>query len=228
MKQAFTLLELVFTIVIIGIIASTMIPNLKTNSIQEAGIQLVTHIQYTQHLAMVDDKYDASNDEWYKARWQLKFAKGEDTNYKWSYVIFSDTSGSGNPDPSEVAINPLDSNKKLTGGTTGATMIHTGSYESTAEMNLGEYYGVLDVDFSSACRTGSTSKNLLFDNFGRPLRGNDRSYESAYDSGGSKNILIESGCTITICTVLDCNNATDDEKVIISIEEETGFTHIIR
>ena len=227
MKKAFTLLELVFTIVIIGILAANMIPNIKTNSIQEAGIQLVSHIRYTQHLAMVDDKYDKDNDEWYKARWQLKFSIGEDTNNKYSYVIFSDTSGSGNPDPHEVAVNPLDGNKKLTGGTTGASMIHSGESEATAEMNIGEVFGVLDVDFSSACRTGSTSKNLLFDSFGRPLRGNDRTYTSSYNSGGATNILIESGCTITICSVGNCNDATNEEKVVIAIEEETGYTHIL-
>jgi len=229
MKKAFTLLELVFTIVIIGILAANMIPNMKTNSIQEAGIQLVSHIRYTQHLAIVDDKYDASDSTWYKSRWQLKFSIGDVTNNKYSYVIFSDTLGtkSGNPDPSEVATNPLDGNKKLTGGSTGDTMIHSGDFEATAEMNIGEVYGVLDVDFSSSCRTGSTSKNLLFDSFGRPLRGNDKNYVSAYDSGGATNILIESGCTITICSVLDCNNATNEQKVVISIEEETGYTHIL-
>lgn len=228
MKKSFTLLELVFVIVVIGILSAVIIPSTRTNPLQEAATQLVSHIRYTQHLAMVDDKYgDNSSSEWYKKRWQLKFAKGEETYYKWSYVIFSDISGAGNPDPDEVAVNTFDRNKKLTGGSTGETMIHSGDVDSTSEMNLGNAYGVLDVDVSSPCRTGPTSKLIVFDNLGRPLRGNDRDYTSAYNTGGATNILIETGCSITICSVADCNNAIDEEKVIIAIEKETGYAHIL-
>ena len=60
MKKAFTMLELVFVIVVAGIIAAVVIPNTKTNPAQEAAIQLLSHIRYTQHLAMVDDKYDST------------------------------------------------------------------------------------------------------------------------------------------------------------------------
>ena len=227
MKKAFTMLELVFVIVVVGILVAIMIPRTESTKLQEAAIQLVSHIRYTQHLAMLDDKFKSNDSSWYKKRWQLKFARGIGTNNKWSYVIFSDTSGTGNPDPDEVATNPLDGNKKLTGGSTGATMIHTGDSSATAKMNIGEKFGILDVDFSSACRTGSTSKNLLFDNLGRPLRGNDRDYLSSYDSVSTTNILVDSGCTITICSVSDCNSATQKEKVTISVEKETGYIHIL-
>lgn len=214
-------------IVVVGILAATIIPNTKTNPLQEAALQVVSHIRYTQHLAMVDDKFNASDPIWYKKRWQLKFSKAVVTENKWSYVIFSDRSGGGNPDSRDIAVNPLDRNKKLTGGSAGASMIHTGDDEATEEMNIGKTYGVLDVDFSSACRTGATSKNILFDHLGRPLRGKNSNYVSAYDSGSATNALIDAGCTITICSVLDCKNASNDEKVTIAIENETGYTRIL-
>lgn len=225
MKRAFTLIELVFVIVVIGILASSIIPKTSSTSLHDAATQLISHLRYTQHLAMVDDKFDSNDSIWYKKRWQLKFSKGNGTEDKWSYVIFSDRSGTGNPDPEEVAVNPLNNNRRLTGGSTGASMIHTGDLNATTKMNIGKEYGILDVDFSTECRTGATSKNILFDNLGRPLRGNSGDYTSSYDSTASKNILIEDGCTITICSVSDCATADNDEKIVIVIESETGYVH---
>ena len=72
MKKAFTLLELVFVIVLIGILAATIIPNTKTNPAAEAAIQLQSHIRYAQHLAMMDDKFGSST-SWYKNLWQIAF-----------------------------------------------------------------------------------------------------------------------------------------------------------
>lgn len=72
MKKAFTLLELVFAIVVIGILAATIIPSTNTNSSAEAATQLASHIRYTQHLAMMDDKYRASS-TWFRDRWQIRF-----------------------------------------------------------------------------------------------------------------------------------------------------------
>ncbi len=227
MKKAFTLMELVFVIIIIGILSAVVIPRIESDKLREAAVQLVSHIRYTQHLAMVDDKFDVADNAWYKHRWQLKFSKGTETKGKWSYVIFSDLSGAGNPDPAEVAINPLDRNKRLTGGSTGASMIHTGDDDATDEMNLGLKYGILGVAFSASCRTGSTSKLIAFDSLGRPLRGNDRDYTSSYTSSSAANILIVPDCTITICSVEDCSIAQSDEKVVIAVEAETGYAHIL-
>ena len=73
MRKAFTLLELVFVIVVIGILAAMIIPSTRTNPVAEAAIQLQSHIRYAQHLAMVDDKFDTANSNWYKNLWQIAF-----------------------------------------------------------------------------------------------------------------------------------------------------------
>ena len=52
------MLELVFVIVIIGILAAAIIPRMDRDSIYEASEQLLSHIRYTQHLAMTDNIYD--------------------------------------------------------------------------------------------------------------------------------------------------------------------------
>lgn len=73
MKKAFTMIELVFVIVVIGILAAVIIPNTRTNPLYEAATQLVSHIRYTQHLGMVDDKFDSGNANWHRNRWQIRF-----------------------------------------------------------------------------------------------------------------------------------------------------------
>ena len=72
MKKAFTMIELVFVLVVIGILAAAIIPRMRTNPVQEAAIDLVSKIRYTQHLAMSDDKYERTG-KWYRNRWQIVF-----------------------------------------------------------------------------------------------------------------------------------------------------------
>ncbi|OIP58356.1 MAG: prepilin-type N-terminal cleavage/methylation domain-containing protein [Helicobacteraceae bacterium CG2_30_36_10] len=74
MKKAFTMLELVFVIVVVGILAAIIIPNTRTNPVREGAVALLSHIRYAQHLAMVDDKFDAANPLWFRDRWQIRFS----------------------------------------------------------------------------------------------------------------------------------------------------------
>lgn len=217
MKKAFTMIELVFVIVIIGILAAVIIPNTNSDRARDAAIQLASHIRYTQHLAMLDDKFDANDTVWYKKRWQITFNKGTDTNDKWSYTIFSDSAGSstGSPDKSEVAVNPLNPSKKLTGGFNGTSFIHTGDDEATAEMNLGQKYGITDVVFSHACQFYGSTK-IAFDHLGRPLKGAFENYSSAYPTASR---IIQQQCVITL--------VNSESNASIAIEPETGYAHIL-
>ena len=65
MKKAFTMLELVFVIVIIGILAVVAMPSFQRDTLQEAGNQIISHIRYTQHLAMMDDKFNPADATWF-------------------------------------------------------------------------------------------------------------------------------------------------------------------
>lgn len=70
-KSAFTLLELIIVIVVAGILAAVMIPRLERDNLREAAEQVVRHIQYAQHLSMMNDVYDAGNPNWYQNRWSI-------------------------------------------------------------------------------------------------------------------------------------------------------------
>jgi len=98
MKKAFTMLELVFVIVVIGILAAAIIPSTRTNPAQEAAIQLLSDIRYTQHLAMIDDKYGQNtpgNVDWFQKRWQIVFA-GDTYSIESNGIPAADPSN-GNP-----------------------------------------------------------------------------------------------------------------------------------
>ena len=87
MKKAFTMLELIMVIVIIGILAAVIMPRTGSNKTAEAAVKLISDIRYTQHLAMIDDKYGENTAgvvDWYKKIWRIRF----DTND--SYSIVSD------------------------------------------------------------------------------------------------------------------------------------------
>ena len=218
MKKAFTLLELVFVIVVVGILAVVIIPRMKSDSLQQAAIQVVSDIRYTQHLAMLDDKYDSSDVNWYKKRWQIFFANTEGSDNKWAYTIFSDYLGSsaGNPDAAEIATNPLDISKKLTGGYSAGTVAYNDS-RATKKLNLGNSYGVTNVTFSDTC-TVYGNKRIAFDYLGRPMYGGSHLLDSAY-ADNSKSRLLSSNC--------DINLSNGTKSISIRIRPETGYACIL-
>jgi prepilin-type N-terminal cleavage/methylation domain-containing protein len=219
MKKAFTLLELVFVIVVIGILAALILPRTKTNPVQEAAIQVLSHIRYTQHLALVDDKYDSSDVNWSQKRWQILFSDNHlGADDKWAYTIFADTVGAstGNPNESEIAVNPQNPNQRMTGGQTASNSlkIDDSTFVGMNKLNLGRSYGITNVTFSPSCSVHNSTR-LAFDYLGRPLKGSLADIVSPYD-----NIhLIQRDCNITI---------TDGtETAIIQISPETGYAKVI-
>lgn len=214
MKKAFTMLELVFVIVVVGILSFMAASRFERNTLYEAADQLVGHIRYTQHLAMVNDKFDPTDATWYRERWQIVFNSDANTYNFDAYTIFSDGNKNANPNLTlnEVAINPLDSKKYLTGGYTG--IILSDGVGATQEMNLGKTYGITSVTLSSSCQF-SGSKRISFDYLGRPLRGGPSGFTAAYQN----NRRIVQQCQISL------SNGTD--TLVIAIEPETGYTHIL-
>lgn len=225
MKRAFTLLELVFVIVVIGILAAIVIPNIKSDRARDAAFQLVSHIRYTQHLAMIDDKFNMNDSDWYKKRWTIIFNSDAYTDNNESYTIFNDLDADGNPDLQatfkEVAIDPLNKEKYMSGGFTGENDLDIRDLDSAPEnfkgikkLNLGKSYGVTSVVFSGSCQYHS-SKRIAFDSMGRPLIGDISGYSTPYVS----NRLLESRCTITL--------VTSESNATVAIEPETGYAHIL-
>lgn len=220
MKKAFTMVELIFVLVVAGILAAVIMPRMERDPLREAGIQLLSHIRYTQHLAMVDDKYNVADTNWYRNRWQIMFEKGIHTGGTESYTIFADTAGgsTGNADVNEIAYNPTNKAKRLTGGTDG---IPYGDDRTTLSMNLGKKYGIKDLEVTGG--TSSTAQRILFDNLGRPY--NIGATSISPQDGVATNAVFVKMCLETCSGAND--KATNDKELVIRIEYETGYPCIL-
>ncbi len=216
MKKAFTMIELVFVLVVVGIIAAMIAPNFQNTSLREAANQIISHIRYTQHLAMMNDKYNINDSKWYKGRWQLLFGKSssgtKNTDGEYAYSIFSDSpSYSGNPGTTnELAKNYLDNNKFLSGGY--SNVLDWQDKRATREMNVGKKYGISQVNFSGGCSSG---KRIAFDYLGRPIQGNLSTSASPYESSR----LVTTPCDIFL--------SDGTKNITIQIEPETGYAHVL-
>lgn len=223
MKKAFSMLELVFVLVVIGILAVMMLPQMQSTKLREAAIQVVSHIRYTQHLAMVDDKFDVNDADWYKSRWHILFGASDDTEGKIAYSIFSDkdslsgTTPNGKPNltNNEIALNPENPDKFLSGGYSGT--LTSSSSSATKNMNIGLNYGIYDTNgviFNGGCADGNT-KRLTFDHLGRPIKGTINGFTKSYEA----NKLIQTRCEIVL--------TSPEGSLTIAVEPETGYAHIL-
>ncbi len=234
MKKAFTLIELVFVVMIIGILSSLAISSFNRPTLIEAANQVVSHIRYTQHLAMMDNKFDATKpNTWFQGRWQIRFFENlsfsslaPNKNYSkiWSYTIFSDKPNyTHNPDISEMARNPLNRSQFLSGGFNN--VLHIEDERSMKEMRLGQKYGIKDIRFSNGCRGGI--EHLQFDHLGRPFNNYITSGISYGVMHSTYPRLIRKSCKIDLCIIDDCDIANTEELITIAIEPETGYVHIL-
>lgn len=212
-RFAFTMLELVFVIIVIGILAVLAMPNFRTNPLQQASEQLASHIRYTQHLAMVDDRFNPSNSQWYSEMWVLWVRQVADVNNggenEWFYEIFSDRLPyNGNSTLEEEAIDPL------TRETLG-----NGSFDNTVDdsrsINLTRKFGISNIIFSGGANLNNSNlRRVSFDHLGRPHRDADPNPNANW-----RRFLITTDMNITLVHPTEGNST-------ISISPETGYVSI--
>lgn len=209
-RFAFTMLELVFVLIVIGILAVFAMPNFNRHPLQEAAEQVASHIRYTQHLAMVDDKFDPNDGIWFSKRWQIRFPNttiaGEKIYY---YEVFRDEDQQANSDIQEEAIDPL-SNKTIGDGVTAVA-----SLPEDALVNLTKKYGITNVIITANnnCKVGGVFPTIAFDNIGRP-------YNSVYY--GANDLLTglyNANCVLTL-------EHKSDGNASITISPQTGYVSI--
>lgn len=206
-RSAFTMLELVFVIVVIAILSVLAMPNFNRNMLEEAAVQVADHIRYTQHLAMNDDKFDPNDATWYREKWQIRFRRFDSQS---GYVIFSDNiSTQGGIDNGERAIDPL----------TGEVL---DGFLNYAPANLTNKYGIKGDDggIVHSCNNPTDGSHVnsnrgvfAFDNIGRPYFGvSNADYPAHY--------LMTADCILTLT-----NNS--NESIRIKVEKETGYVCIL-
>ncbi|PHR55704.1 MAG: hypothetical protein COA44_09620 [Arcobacter sp.] len=208
-KFAFTMIELVFVIVIIGIMSAMIIPRLDRDNRFEAATQVLNHIKYTQHLALTEDMFQDGNPDtgpgtgWFKSRWEIQFYTCG------GYAIHSDRGqNGGNAASLDAALDPQTGKRLWIGAGVGAncTAPVAGDFE---KMDLSEHYDLVNFTLTPSCRGAvATTGQISFDSLGRP-------YGANIIDG-----VIKQDCNIT----LSFNTGANE---VVSIHAETGYACIL-
>lgn len=201
-KNAFTMIELVFVIVVLGILSSLALPRLDRDVRQEAIDNVLAAIQLTQHLALVDDKTDPSNGLWQKELWTLRFTA--DGSGSFVYSVFSDLDHDGIPTQDEAAMDPATNGYIFDDGDGD---VGTGESKSA----FLKYYGVNNIAYSNSC----PADHISFDRFGRLF-----GVGAAGTTPAPFDEYVASACTITL-------SFEDGAPANIVIEAETGYARVI-
>ncbi|TEY00495.1 Tfp pilus assembly protein FimT/FimU [Campylobacter sp. US33a] len=226
MKQAFSVLEFVFVMVIVGFILAIAKFFYTKDDLLMGANAILNDIRYTRTLALIQESFRIPNtslsvakDEWFKSRWQIYFIRSKSaTNNEQTYTIFLDKNGDGNANigkineniDREIGVDILNSKKLMNSGQSG--VISKDDERASKRFNIEQSYGIERVEFKGSC-TGST--RIIFDEFGRlysPLRSTKRAYD--------KTLALKSDN----CIIKLSNKA--QKSVCIVIENASGYAYI--
>lgn len=218
--KAFTMLELVFVIIILGILAALTLPRIERDVRQEAADNLLSAIRYTQHLALIDDKHSYKDPNWQRTLWLIRFAK---FGNEWTYTIGSDIDKGGNIDNNinnrEAAVDPLTGKYFYTNDATQDD-------NESPRIFLTKKYGITNVTFNGCKGSQQTqARHIAFDNKGRPHRGvlntGGAGAGGAAGADNSFRTYVKNGqCEITF------QSSSFSPNLKIIIREETGYAYI--
>lgn len=217
MKSAFSLLELAFVIVILGVVLGVAkFYFVADKNLALAAKQIQNDLAYTRNLALMQAAFRAfdtsvAKDEWFKARWQVYFIRSKSaTNDEQTYTIFLDKNGDGNANlgknelnlDREIAVDILNAKKLMNSGQSG--VISKDDERANVRFNIEKKFGVKAVEFKGAC-AGAT--RVIFDEFGRlysPLKNANAPYEKLlFHKNAPCIIRLKNAQEQSICIVLD-------------------------
>ena len=160
-KTAFTMIEAIMVIIVMGILAAIAIPRLENDTTQEAADQILSDIRYTQHLALTDDVTNPNSGNWQRAFWSINFGtcSGNTGQY---YMVGSDKDYGGGIDKvSESALDPLTGKPMFWVGTSSCS--NGGDGTVSDKIFITKKFGIDAVNFT-AC---NNVKHIGFDHLGR-------------------------------------------------------------
>jgi len=201
-NKSFSLIELVFIVIIISLISVQFFPkNIKSN-LNQAAHKIIIHLKNTRYQAMIDNKFNHEDELWFRERWTLKFQNCQKSLGGVYYVVYSDTNHGGHINKSETLKDPLTQKWLYSNYDCDA------SYNESKDILLTKEYGVTKVIMS--CNSTSTIGQLSFGYDGQVYTKLGRKSSDTY-----KYALNET-CNITL---YDKSN----NNVTIKIHPNTGY-----
>jgi len=208
------MIELVFVIVVLGILASLAMGRMDRDLKQEAAETILSHIRLAQQLALRDNKHlPSSPNIWQRAYWQFGFrACGTDVAYR----VGSDTSLAGNGvngiSSTEAAIDPINGKYLRT------ESCSENATDESPSVLITKKYGILNSGVVNS--GGCTGRGIAFDYLGRPHT------NQTYGNPDFSHIIKED-CNFTFTMQTDQDGDGNDDNFTITIEAETGHSFIV-
>lgn len=205
--KAFTMIEFVFVIVVLGILAALALPRLERDTRQEAADNILSAIRYTQHLALNDDKTNPFDTIWQRKLWKITFTDAGG-NLGDFYTISAQLDNTFAVNQNETAIDPA--NGKYMYNLGGNTVIDA---DESPNIFIGKQYGINSITYAGGC--SDTAQHIAFDHLGRPFS----DIGTATNNYGS---YMATNCTITFGFA-----DTSIAPLAITVTKETGHTFIV-
>jgi len=200
------MIELVFVIVVLGILASLAMGRMERDLKQEASEHILSHIRLTQQLALRDNKHlPDNNTTWQRAYWQINF----DCTLDCKYTVGSDLNLNASVEMLESSIDPTDGKYLWNDGGTDRDM--------SKKVLLENEFGIHTIATSAGCINSNT---IAFDYIGRP-------YISIDTATNDFVKVISNDCNLTFTMSTDEDNDGSDDEFIITIRSETGHSFIV-
>lgn len=205
------MLEMVFAIVVIGILASLAMPRIERDLVSEAAENILSDIRYTQHLALMENKHMFNNPRWQRKWWRIGFQRCNGGG--WFETVSSDLDMQGDIDQGEEALDPVNGlPMDVPGNNCGAPGLNP-------RILLTQKYGITNISKNRACNRGNMY--IGFDYLGRPHSGFLRSAQPDYV------FYLANNCDITFTMSTDADADGNPDTFTIRITPETGYAFIL-
>ncbi len=220
--NAFTMIELIVVIVVLGVLAAYSIPRIKRDTRAEAIEHMLTMIRYTQNLALHNSKHKRDDSKWQRGYWRFEIYKCKEGSGLY-YRIGTDDDLEGEISKSEAAIDPSNGKKTYWNGSYSCLKSSTDAYDRNRDVSpnifITQRYGINDVTFRCKIYKDSVNytivKHIGFDDFGRP-----------HASYTSVNTPAHKGVAVGDCKIkFEFEDSTIAPFRII-IPNETGFAYL--
>ena len=206
-RPAFTMIELIMSIVVLGILAAIALPRLEISHKQDAADAILSNIRYTQHLALMDYKHKFDDPKWQQRFWKIMFATCANGDYFYRIGSDDDADSAGTFEKKEAAIDPLNglplylANNDINCDTDTSV---------SKEIFLTKKFGITNISAANC----NNLFHIGFDHLGRPHQGYGNSVSPDYSS------YMNTTCTYRF-------TMSDGDTFDISIVPETGYAQIV-
>jgi type II secretory pathway pseudopilin PulG len=206
------MIELIFVIVVLGILASLAMGRMDRDLRQEASETILSHIQLAQQLALRDNKHRTDNNSlWQRAYWRFEYGKCRNTTNpndgtaEYYYRVGSATTLDSGFNKNESAVNPMDGKYLYT-----MNKCDDLQKDESPTILISRKFGINRIRKYGGC---ANVQHIAFDYLGRPHH-----QIGSYGAADFSKIMTRD-CRIKF-------EMSTDDSFTIRIQPETGYAYI--